>query len=80
MLSTLHSGTISSKPAAARWAQEALDSRWRDLIQRALEQRPYPSLRVRLPADAVDFKRTLDFIAYALEAGQRYDSTISPEK
>ncbi len=67
MLYTQTTGTVGSKPAAARWAQENLDSRWRSLIQRACELRPYPSLRVRQPADAEDLQRTLDFIAYTLE-------------
>jgi hypothetical protein len=73
MLFTLHTGTVVSKPAAARWAKETLDSRWGDLIQRAMEQRPYPSLRVRQPADVEDFKRTLEFISYALEISQAWD-------
>jgi predicted nucleotidyltransferase len=72
MLYTQHTGTVSSKPAAARWAQETLNSRWRDLIQRARDERAYPSLRVRQPADAEDLKRTLEFIAYALEVSQEW--------
>lgn len=75
MLYTQATGTVGSKPAAARWAQENLDSRWRNLIQRAIELRPYPSLRVRQPADAEDLKRTLAFIAYILEIGQGTKNT-----
>jgi predicted nucleotidyltransferase len=79
MLYTLHTGAVGSKLAAARWAQEALDSRWNDLIQRAVEERPYPSLRVRQPADAVDIKSTLGFIAYVLEVSRKYEVTRKAE-
>lgn len=36
MLYTLDSGTVASKPMAARWAQRTLDKRWAALIERAL--------------------------------------------
>jgi hypothetical protein len=39
-LHTLHHGTIVSKPAAARWAQEALREKWTELIEPALAWRP----------------------------------------
>jgi predicted nucleotidyltransferase len=67
MLQTLHTGRVDSKPAGAQWARSTLDSRWADLIQRAWEERPHPSLKVRQPADPDDIKRTWDFIRYALD-------------
>jgi predicted nucleotidyltransferase len=76
MLFTQHTGTVGSKPGAARWAQEVLDARWSDLIQRAMGARAYPSLRVRQPADAQDFKRTLEFIAYTLEVSREWENVI----
>src|SRR5205823_645404 len=36
LLYTLDSGAVTSKPAAARWAEKVLDSRWSGLIQRSL--------------------------------------------
>src|SRR5262245_61242497 len=36
MLYTICHGSIATKPATARWAQEALPNRWTPLIQRAL--------------------------------------------
>jgi hypothetical protein len=36
MRHTLAHGTIATKPAAARWAHDALDPRWRLLVQHAL--------------------------------------------
>jgi predicted nucleotidyltransferase len=72
MLYTQHTGTVGSKLASGRWAQETLDARWRGLIQRAIELRAYPSLRVRQPADAEDLQRTLEFIAYTLKVSREY--------
>ena len=69
MLHTLHTGRIGSKLAGARWAMSALDRRWVDLIERALEERPNPSLKIQQRADPNDFSRTLDFIKYALTIG-----------
>ena len=66
MLHTLHTAGITSKPAAARWARTTLDSRWVDLIQRAWDDRPDPSAKVRQPADPDDVERTLAFIDYAI--------------
>jgi predicted nucleotidyltransferase len=75
MLHTLHTATITSKPAAARWAQATLDSRWVDLIQRAWDDRPNPSVKVRQPADPDDVERTRAFIKYALVVGREYRDT-----
>ncbi|MCX5975369.1 MAG: DUF4111 domain-containing protein [Coprothermobacterota bacterium] len=69
MLHTLHTGRIGSKLAGARWAMSALDRRWVDLIERAWEERPNPSLKIQQKADPDDLKRTLDFIKYALTIG-----------
>lgn len=62
MLHTLHTGKIGSKLAGARWAKKALDGQWAGLIERAWDERPNPSLKVGLPADPDDLKRTYDFI------------------
>jgi hypothetical protein len=35
LLYTLETGAIISKPAATRWAQQALDGRWGDFITRS---------------------------------------------
>ena len=70
MLHTLHTGRIASKLAGANWAEIALDQRWAGLIQRAWEERPNPSLKVRQAADPDEMGRTVEFIRYALELGQ----------
>lgn len=67
MLHTLQTGRIFSKPVSAGWAKETLDSRWTGLIQRAWNERPSPSLKVRQKADPDDFNCTVEFIHYALD-------------
>lgn len=66
MLHTLHTGMVTSKPVAARWAKENLDARWSGLIGRAWAERPNPSLKVRQKADTDDLADTVLFINYAL--------------
>ncbi len=73
MLHTLETGRIASKLAGSQWAKNALDQRWADLIQRAWDKRPNPSLKVRTPAEINEVKSTLDFINYALKLGQAYE-------
>jgi hypothetical protein len=49
-----------------------LDGRWEALIQRAWDERPSPSIKVRQPADPDDLKSTVDFIGYALDRARHY--------
>jgi hypothetical protein len=65
MLHTLSSGRIHSKRASAQWARSALAPGWAGLIERALNERPNPSLKARQPADPADLAATLEFIRYA---------------
>ncbi len=67
MLHTLYTGRISSKLSGATWAKSKLGSHWAGLIQRAWEERPNPSLKVRQTADPGEVNSTLEFIRYALE-------------
>ncbi|HZC04243.1 MAG TPA: aminoglycoside adenylyltransferase domain-containing protein [Ktedonobacterales bacterium] len=72
MLHTLQTGRVASKLASAQWASQALASQWAPLIQRAWDERPNPSLKVRQPADQQVQQATLAFIQYALAlSGQR---------
>jgi Domain of unknown function (DUF4111)/Nucleotidyltransferase domain len=63
ILYTLHYGTVISKRAAARWAQQALDQRWVPLIERAWAARRNPGLE----ASSEDVNGTLEFMRYTLE-------------
>jgi hypothetical protein len=57
-LHALDSGTIVSKPMAARWAQATLDERWHALIDFAVMWQP---------GDEVDhFEEMVEFIRYTL--------------
>jgi hypothetical protein len=67
MLHTLRSGTVVPKQEAGAWALDALDSRWSPLIQRALDDRPDPWLRVQEAADPAAADSTLAFVDFAVE-------------
>lgn len=58
--------TIVSKPAAARWAQQALGAPWAALIERALAWQPGKQL------DSLD--ETLAFIRYTLHTCQQIET------
>jgi predicted nucleotidyltransferase len=75
MLHTLHTGKIKSKPAGAQWAMNTLDQRWAGLIQRAWDERPNPSLKVRQAAEPGEVENTLEFIHYALGLSQASERT-----
>jgi len=70
MLHDLHTGCVGSKRAGAEWAKATQDPSWAGLIDRAWDGRPNPALSVRQPADPKDFKSTLEFIAYILQASK----------
>jgi hypothetical protein len=72
MLHDLQAGVISSKQAAADWAQANLDPSWRGLIERSWAGRPNPALSVRHPADGEDFAATLEFVRYVIRESKRY--------
>lgn len=63
-LYTLQHGTVVPKPAAARWALQALEPRWAGLIERALAWRHGTPLG--------ELQETLDFVRYALERSRQF--------
>jgi hypothetical protein len=73
MLHTLQTRTVESKLAGVAWAKEALGSRWRQLIQRAWNDRSEElSLRVHQEAASDDLKSTWEFMQYALDLGPKW--------
>ncbi|MCA1557122.1 MAG: DUF4111 domain-containing protein, partial [Acidobacteria bacterium] len=72
MLHDLHNGFAGSKRAGAEWAKATLDPAWVELINRSWDVRPNPALSVRQPANAEDFRRTLEFVRYIIEASKKY--------
>ncbi|MFN8414060.1 MAG: DUF4111 domain-containing protein [Anaerolineales bacterium] len=63
MLYTLHHCEVVSKQSATEWALAHLDSRWSNLIERALIGRQIPATEA-IPEDIAE---TLEFIKYTLE-------------
>ena len=76
MLHDLHTGDTSSKRAGAEWAKVTLDPSWRGLIDRAWDCRPDPGHAVREPADADDFRSTLAFVQYVIDASAPYAAAL----
>lgn len=73
MLHSFNTGRIASKLSGAQWAKNTLDNRWTGLIQRAWDERPNPSLKVRQFVEASEVKNTIEFVRFALELGQSYE-------
>ena len=71
MLHTLETGKVASKREAGEWALKTLDSRWTSLIERALDDRPDPVLRVHQLADAEVIDDTAAFVDYAVALTQQ---------
>ncbi len=71
LLNTLETGRVVSKQEAAEWALGTLDAEWRSLVERALDDRPDPWLRVQQPAGAKAVERTLAFAGYAADEARR---------
>lgn len=67
MLHTLENGRVVSKREAAEWALTTLHPEWSGLIQRALDERADPWIRVHQAADSELVDRTLAFSDYALQ-------------
>ena len=65
-LYTLRLGAVATKPAAARWAEQALDPRWTGLIERALAWRHGMVLDRK--------EETLELIRFTLDQAESPDS------
>ncbi len=76
LLHDLHTGRISSKRAGAEWAKVTLNPFWAGLIDRAWDGRPNPALSVRQPSDPEDFKLTLEFVWYIIQAVPQYAGEV----
>ncbi len=61
-LYTFHHGTIASKPVSARWAQQALDERWTNLIEWASTWEQ--------DSASDHLGETLEFIRYTIDAAK----------
>lgn len=68
MLHTLGTGTVQSKLACMKWALQALDQEWADVIQQAWEERKgvRHCLKIHQRAEPEALLKTLGFIRYAV--------------
>ncbi|HEX5944313.1 MAG TPA: aminoglycoside adenylyltransferase domain-containing protein, partial [Anaerolineales bacterium] len=68
MLHTLHTGTVQSKKAGAKWAKEFVDPKWEKLIDQAWKEREGVRFLVKIHQRAEQTLpyETLEFIKYAL--------------
>lgn len=72
ILHTLSTGTVQSKKAGMVWARKALDPRWIPLVDLAWAERDGVrfELKIRQRAQPALLSETLEFIQYAIAAGQ----------
>ena len=80
LLHTLETGIVASKREGGEWALGALDPEWRPLIQRALDDRPDPWLRIDQPADDEVVARTIAFADYAARVAPRATGSTPPTR
>lgn len=67
MLYSLATGEVASKPAAARWARQALEARWAPIIDRAMMDRVLFGQHDEEEATEGETEETLEFIRYTVE-------------
>ena len=75
-LHDLDTGMVGSKRAGAEWAKGALHASWTGLVGRAWDGRPNPAVSVRQPADAADFRSTLEFVEYAIQVSIKHAAEL----
>jgi predicted nucleotidyltransferase len=68
MLHTLHTGTVQSKKAGAKWAKEFVDPKWVEIIEQAWNEREGVRflVKIRQRAEQTLLYETLEFIKYAI--------------
>jgi predicted nucleotidyltransferase len=67
MLYTLQNKAVLSKQAAAQWATDTLEARWKPLIERAVLGRQNSNME----ASSEDINETLEMLQYLLEVGRQ---------
>lgn len=72
MLHDLHTGRVSSKLEAMKWASNELDAEWAQLIDFCWKEREDTSISVRQPANDEVFNKSIEFVAYTLEKAGNY--------
>jgi len=75
LLYTLHTGSVASKPAAARWVEGTLPGRWSDLIRRATSEEH----TTEVVADD-ELHETLAFLEYTNGLYQQWRGSSTAER
>ena len=68
MLHTLHTGTVQSKKAGAKWARQFVEPKWIEIIDQAWNEREGVRFGVKIGqrAELTLLYETLEFIKYAV--------------
>jgi predicted nucleotidyltransferase len=64
LLFTATRAEVTGKTDAAHWSKGVLPEEWHDLIDRAIADRPHPTVRVHQWADPALAERTWEFVEY----------------
>jgi hypothetical protein len=64
LLYTAANAEVIGKLDAARWAKSVVPDEWHDLIDQAIADRPYPTVRVHQHADSARAERSWEFIEF----------------
>jgi hypothetical protein len=64
LLYTAANAEVIGKLDAARWAKSVVPDEWHDLIDQAITDRPYPTVRVHQQADSARAERSWEFIEF----------------
>jgi hypothetical protein len=64
LLYTATNAAVIGKLDAARWAKGVVPDEWHDLIDHAIADRPYPTVRVHQLADPARAERTWEFVEF----------------
>jgi hypothetical protein len=64
LLYTAANAEVIGKLDAARWAKSVVPDEWHDLIDQAIADRPYPTVRVHQQADWARAERSWEFIEF----------------
>lgn len=74
-LQDLHEGRITSKWAGVNWAKRNLDVRWHALTDYCWRERQDTTIHISQPADQAAYQQTIEFMTYAAELAERFESS-----
>jgi predicted nucleotidyltransferase len=72
MLQNLYEGKIGSKMRGIMWAKSHLEPEWVELLDFCWQERQDTEISIKQPADPDIFKKSLEFVRYAVERGRKF--------